>query len=100
MRYGDLGTGFGRLCRVRADPVKLAVTFMGGAADGAVPREAAAVVNRALLARLGSAARGRPGLGIVAMDFPESEPGLVRALVDLNRTGDIAEAEEAPVRGA
>ncbi|MEW1551030.1 phosphatidylinositol-specific phospholipase C domain-containing protein [Streptomyces tsukubensis] len=86
VRYGDLGTGLDRLRRVRADSARLAVTFTGGAADGTVPRENAAVVNRALLGRLSGAARGRPGFGIVAMDFPESEPGLVRALVDLNGT--------------
>ncbi|MGW1276854.1 phosphatidylinositol-specific phospholipase C domain-containing protein [Streptomyces tsukubensis] len=94
VRYSD------RLRRVRADSAEFAVTFTGGAADGSVPRETAAVVNRALLARLGGAARGRPGLGIVAMDFPESEPGLVRALVDLNGTGDIGETEQAPGRSA
>ncbi|QDY76565.1 phosphatidylinositol-specific phospholipase C domain-containing protein [Streptomyces qinzhouensis] len=105
VRYGDpalfdLRERAGPLRPVDEYPGRLTVTCTGAVGEGSVPRDIAAGVNRALLAQVGSAAGSRPGLGIVAMDFPESEPGLVRALVEQNGGGDIGEAAGGPGPGA
>ncbi|MGV9316005.1 phosphatidylinositol-specific phospholipase C domain-containing protein [Streptomyces sp. NPDC003691] len=101
VRYGDpalfdLREGGESFLEDEGVPGRL--TVVQGAVGGGVPREVAGRANRELLAGLRTT-RSRHPLGVVAMDFPESEPGLVRALVDRNRSGDIGESSDGPVPG-